>query len=263
MLITHDLGVVAGVADRVLVMYAGRPGRARDRRRALLRAAPPVHRGTARVAAAPGPAVGQDEPAAPDQGPAAVADLPAARVRVPSPLPDGARCRACATRTVPSCGRSRPDHWSACHFAEELAEDRSAARRGPADRERGDDMTSVSSAPTPAAAPGVPPVLEVVDLVKNFPIRAGLFRHTVGEVQAVSGVSFSVGRAETLGLVGESGCGKSTTGRCVLRLLEPTSGSVRFDGAGRARGVGLGDARRCAERCRSSSRTRTRRSTRA
>ena len=74
------------------------------------------------------------------------------------------------------------------------------------------------------------PVLEVVDLVKNFPIRAGLFRHTVGEVQAVSGVSFSVGRAETLGLVGESGCGKSTTGRCVLRLLEPTSGSVRFQG---------------------------------
>jgi oligopeptide/dipeptide ABC transporter ATP-binding protein len=76
----------------------------------------------------------------------------------------------------------------------------------------------------------VPPVLEVVDLVKNFPIRAGLFRNTVGEVQAVSGVSFAVGRAETLGLVGESGCGKSTTGRCVLRLLQPTSGSVRFNG---------------------------------
>jgi peptide/nickel transport system ATP-binding protein/oligopeptide transport system ATP-binding protein len=77
---------------------------------------------------------------------------------------------------------------------------------------------------------GPPPVLEVVDLVKTFPIRAGLFRRVVGEVQAVSGVSFAVERGETLGLVGESGCGKSTTGRCILRLLEPDSGQVRFDG---------------------------------
>jgi oligopeptide/dipeptide ABC transporter ATP-binding protein len=74
------------------------------------------------------------------------------------------------------------------------------------------------------------PVLEVRDLVKHFPIRAGLFRHKVGEVQAVSGVSFSVARGETLGLVGESGCGKTTTGRCILRLIPPTSGSVAFDG---------------------------------
>jgi len=77
---------------------------------------------------------------------------------------------------------------------------------------------------------GHPPVLEVRDLVKNFPIRAGLFRSVVGQVQAVSGVSFAVDRHETLGLVGESGCGKSTTGRCVLRLLDPDAGEVRFDG---------------------------------
>ncbi len=71
------------------------------------------------------------------------------------------------------------------------------------------------------------PLLSVRDLVKEFPVR-GRGRGTV--VHAVSGVSFDVNRGETLGLVGESGCGKSTTGRCVLRLIEPTSGSVRLAG---------------------------------
>ena len=73
-------------------------------------------------------------------------------------------------------------------------------------------------------------MLDVRELVKNFPIRAGLFRTVVGQVQAISGVSFSVARSETLGIVGESGCGKSTTGRCILRLIDPTSGSVWFQG---------------------------------
>ena len=73
-------------------------------------------------------------------------------------------------------------------------------------------------------------MLEVRDLVKHFPVRAGVFRRVVGEVQAVSGVSFTIGWGETLGLVGESGCGKTTTGRCVLDLEQPTSGTVRFAG---------------------------------
>ncbi|TDC26468.1 dipeptide ABC transporter ATP-binding protein [Streptomyces sp. 8K308] len=74
-------------------------------------------------------------------------------------------------------------------------------------------------------------LLRVTDLVVNFPVRGGgLFRRVVGQVQAVSGVSFSVAEGETLGVVGESGCGKSTTGRAVLQLIKPTSGSVTFDG---------------------------------
>src|SRR6476660_6606400 len=75
------------------------------------------------------------------------------------------------------------------------------------------------------------PVLEVRDLVKNFPIRGGgLIRRTVGEAQAVSGISFDLAARETLGLVGESGSGKSTTARAVLQVVPPTSGSVRYLG---------------------------------
>ena len=74
------------------------------------------------------------------------------------------------------------------------------------------------------------PLVEVRDLVKHFPIAGGVFHRTLGVVQAVDGVSFDVRRGETLGLVGESGCGKTTVGRLLLRLIEPTSGTIRFDG---------------------------------
>src|SRR6266446_6541843 len=74
------------------------------------------------------------------------------------------------------------------------------------------------------------PVLEVTDLKKHFPVKKGLLRRTVGQVYAVDGVSFTIREGETLGLVGESGCGKTTAGRAVLRLIEPTSGSVKVEG---------------------------------
>ena len=76
----------------------------------------------------------------------------------------------------------------------------------------------------------MPPLLEVTDLIKHYPIRSGVLRRKVGTVHAVDGVSFSLGVGETLGLVGESGCGKSTVARSVLRLVEPTSGHIRIDG---------------------------------
>ena len=74
------------------------------------------------------------------------------------------------------------------------------------------------------------PLLDVEGLHVHFPIRKGLFSRTIGYVKAVDGISFRVYRGQTLGLVGESGCGKTTSGRAILRLIEPTSGCVRFDG---------------------------------
>ena len=89
-------------------------------------------------------------------------------------------------------------------------------------------------APTPAGSQAsrdaAAPLVEVRDLVKYFPIKGGVLQRTVGQVQAVDGVSFDIRRGETLGLVGESGCGKTTVGRLLLRLLEPTAGSIKFDG---------------------------------
>jgi ABC-type oligopeptide transport system ATPase subunit len=76
-----------------------------------------------------------------------------------------------------------------------------------------------------------PMVLEVENLKKHFPIRKGLLQRAGGTVYAVDGVSFSIREGETLGLVGESGCGKSTVGRTVLRLIEPTAGSIRVGGS--------------------------------
>ena len=73
-------------------------------------------------------------------------------------------------------------------------------------------------------------LLDVRNLKKYFPVRRGILGQTVGHVKAVDGVSFQLRRGETLGLVGESGCGKSTTGRAILRLIEPTAGQVIFDG---------------------------------
>ncbi|MEU5691541.1 oligopeptide/dipeptide ABC transporter ATP-binding protein [Actinosynnema sp. NPDC020468] len=94
--------------------------------------------------------------------------------------------------------------------------------------------TTYDSNPQPGgrvSGQGRAPLLEVKDLVKSFPVRGGgIIPRTVGQVQAVSGISFDLYPGETLGLVGESGCGKSTSGRAILQLHKPTSGSVKFEG---------------------------------
>src|SRR5205823_10155261 len=99
----------------------------------------------------------------------------------------------------------------------------------------GADRSAVGAGdPQPAVVArddGAEPLVQVRDLVKHFPITRGiLIQRKIGSVRAVDGLSFDVKRGETLGIVGETGCGKSTTARLVMRLLDATSGEVRFDG---------------------------------
>ncbi|MBR8296659.1 dipeptide ABC transporter ATP-binding protein [Burkholderia cenocepacia] len=170
--ITHDMGVVAEVADRVLVMYRGEKVEEGESDRIF---ATPAHRYTRALLAAV-PRLGSM------QGTDAPEKFPLLKV-------DGTRATAAAPTTASAANDAQP--------------------------------------PVDHAAP---PILRVRDLVTRFPVKSGLFGRVSQYVHAVERVSFELRAGETLALVGESGCGKSTTGRSLLRLVESQSGSIEFDG---------------------------------
>jgi peptide/nickel transport system ATP-binding protein len=210
LLITHDLGIVARMADRVAVMYAGEIVEIANRE-AFMRA--PQHPYSQKLfAALPSPQ-------------RRVGELAVIRGQVP-PLTRRFdhcrfadrcdyvfdRCRSEAPRLL----EPAPGHFARCHLREAgLAGPRELPppAEGSAAREAGKER----------------PLLEVKNLKVYFPVRRGILRRTVGYVRAVDGVSLELHAGRTLALVGESGCGKTTTGKAILQLISPSGGSVRFE----------------------------------
>jgi peptide/nickel transport system ATP-binding protein len=226
LLVTHDLGVVAGLADRVAVMYAGRIVEEGPVDALFAR---PAHPYTAALLEA---LVRLDRPSPPGTRPAAIPGSPPRVGDVPPGCAFHPRCplallpEPCG-RVVPEAQEPAPARHVACHLGADVLSGRldplPAGARAPA------AATVIPTAPTAGCA-STAPLLEVEGLVTAFPVRAGWRRRVVGRVEAVAGVDLTLAPGEALGVVGESGCGKTTLARSVLRLVEPESGSVRLHG---------------------------------
>jgi peptide/nickel transport system ATP-binding protein len=227
LLITHDLGVIAGLADRIVVMYAGKIAEAGSAEtvffhhrhpytRALLEAIPRL-----------------DEPTG-----SRLPTITGAPPDLSASLEHTCRFQPRCPRAETRCGREEPalvreeagEHEVACFFPlrDPPSARTAAVRNGTAE---------VREVPTPGLADdqsGIPAetLLRVNNLVKTYEVGGKLFAlRQRAVVEAVSSVSFEIAKGETLGLIGESGCGKSTTGRLVVAVESPTTGSVIFDGA--------------------------------
>jgi peptide/nickel transport system ATP-binding protein len=229
-LITHDLGVVAGMADRVMVMYAGRAVETGPAEEIYYRSRMPYTLGL--LGSLPRLDADSGGPLRPIPGspPSLLNLLPGCSFAARCPL------------VFEQCLREDPalkdvtafSHKAACHRSGEL-EGVGTELFAPTWADTGDGFADPLEIGELATVVPVEPtdrsVIEVSALVKHFPIRGGrLIRHQVGEAHAVCGISFDLKERETLGLVGESGCGKSTTARAVLQLIPSTSGAVCYEG---------------------------------
>jgi oligopeptide/dipeptide ABC transporter ATP-binding protein len=272
LLITHDMGVIAGHADRVEVMYAGRLVETADTGTLFTH----MHHPYTQALLGSIPRLNQDSRQR-------LLNIPGIPPDLANP-PPGCRFAARCSRATEKCQADEPplasrelDHLFACWHpvdgparlpdappAEALAvreavaqeaaasaeEDEASApheQAAAADRAAGAPHGRAAGADEAAAPAGIPdgqPLLEVGDVVKEFPVTAGaILQRRVASVHAVSGVSFTINAGETYGLVGESGCGKTTIGRMIVALERPTAGTVTLRGTNIS-ALSRGDLRR-------------------
>ncbi|HVB43498.1 MAG TPA: ABC transporter ATP-binding protein [Streptosporangiaceae bacterium] len=247
LLITHDMGVIAGHADRVNVMYAGRLVETTGTVKLFAH----MHHPYTQALLASIPQLNQDRSLR-------LLNIPGLPPDLGHP-PAGCRFAPRCGRATDKCRAEEPsligetvEHLYSCWHPVDgpLAADavesaaKAAQAAAAAAAAQADEMTSLqmvqdlvtaepvlvaSDRPVPAAAEREV-LLEIKDLVKEFPITSGIMQRAAGTVKAVSGVSFSVAAGETFGLVGESGCGKTTIGRMIVALEQPTAGEVTLSG---------------------------------
>jgi peptide/nickel transport system ATP-binding protein len=223
LMITHDLGVVAEMADRVVMMYAGRIVEEaaaaelfHDPRhpytRGLLESLPRLDGGDELVS---------------------ITGQPPQLHRVPNGCAFHPRCataagrQRCASEVPPLLPSGAGERRSACHFHHELASPGTVevvAAPGATDE-------PARSATGAGAPPRAQPVLVLDDVAVHFRVRSKVLGRTVAKIKAVDGVSLALWPGETVGLVGESGCGKTTTANAIMRLLDPSGGTIGFDGS--------------------------------
>ena len=231
--ITHDFGVVAQIADRVAVMRAGRIVETGTLEDVLRR---PAHEYTRQLLAAvpenlarasrPESAAAHGTPAPPAAAGLPGAPSPAASGKPPTRVPD-------AGGNNPAARGSRPPAQWRVSGEPSMAERRRVVHGGPSARRAGRPHSPEPGSNETSALPETTDPEELVrieGLEVHFPIRQGVLKRTVGHVRAVDGVDLRIRRGQILALVGESGCGKTTLGRAVLRLVEPTAGQVHFKG---------------------------------
>lgn len=218
LLITHDMGVIAGHADRVNVMYAGRIVETTETSNLFAH----MHHPYTQALLASIPRLTQDRTVRLLN----ISGLPPDLGHPPAGCRFAARCgRAtdkCRVDEPPLIGETNDHLYSCWHpvdgpLAADEVDAAARAARGAEDRP-----------PEPGIEGAV--LLDIKGLVKEFPVTSGILQRAVGSVKAVSGVSFSVDGGETFGLVGESGCGKTTIGRMIVALEHPTAGEVTLHG---------------------------------